>query len=277
MCLHCLPRTFHLVLCCFCLVVAPLTVLAEDGTPWPGEVSQWKGYTRYDFELHDRPVIVVIPHVTAEGRTWIWRARFFGHRPELDLALLKSGYHLVYCDVAHLFGSPQAVKHWDRCYGTLTTKYGLGKKPVLEGMSRGGLIVFNWAVQHPDRVSCLYVDAPVCDIKSWPGGRGKGKGSPPTWKTMKTAYGFESDEEALAWKGNPLDRRQELANTGLPLFVVTGDADDVVPMAENVIPIVDAWKRTKAPLKVIVKPGIGHKHGLEDPQSLIDFVKTYSR
>jgi pimeloyl-ACP methyl ester carboxylesterase len=262
---------------CLCLIAVPSTATAEEAISWPGKVSQWKGYTRYDFELHGRPAIVVTPGDVAAGRPWIWRARFFGHRPELDLALLKSGYHLVYCDVAHLFGSPQAVKHWDRCYETLTKQYELGQKPVLEGMSRGGLIVFNWTVKHPDRVSCLYVDAPVCDIKSWPGGRGQGKGSPTTWKSMKTAYGFKSDEEAEAWTGNPLDHRDELANTKLPLFVVTGDADDVVPMEENILPIVVSWKKVKAPLQVVVKPGIGHKHGLEDPEPLIEFVRKYSR
>jgi len=28
---------------------------------------------------------------------------------------------------------------------------------------------------------------------------------------------------------------------------------------------------------VVIKPGIGHKHGLDDPQPLIDFVLKYSR
>lgn len=275
-----LPGFLRFVLCCFFPIVTPLTTIADEAKPpaaWPGKASEWNGYSRYDFELHDRPAIVVSPKLSADDRPWIWRARFFGHRPELDLALLESGYHLVYCDVANLFGSPTAVEHWNQCYDTLTTKYGLGKKPVLEGMSRGGLIVFNWAVKHPDRISCIYVDAPVCDIKSWPGGRGNGKGSPATWKAMLGAYGFESDEEAEAWKGNPLDQKDQLANTRLPLFVITGDADDVVPMEENIVPIVESWKKTKAPLKVVIKPGIGHKHGLEDAEVLIEFVKRHSQ
>lgn len=257
------------------LIVASLTTV--DAKDWPGSAKEWNGFERYDFSLHDRSAIVVTPKASAEGRPWIWRARFFGHRPELDLALLKSGYHLVYCDVANLFGSPQAVRHWNHCYQTLTTDYELNSKPVLEGMSRGGLIVFNWTVQNPEKVSCLYVDAPVCDIKSWPGGRGRGKGHEPTWKRMLTAYEFENDEQALAWRGNPLDQAGELANTKLPLFVVTGDADDVVPMEENIMPIIEAWKKTEAPLKVVIKPGVGHKHGLDDPQPLIDFIKTHSK
>lgn len=275
-----LPRTLRLFLWCILLVATPLTTTAEEAKPvatWPGKVSEWKGYSRHDFELHNRPAIVVSPQVIADGRPWIWRARFFGHRPELDLALLEAGYHLVYCDVSNLFGSPKAVEHWDKCYETLTKTYQLSPKPVLEGMSRGGLIVFNWAVKHPDRVSCIYVDAPVCDIKSWPGGRGTGKGSAPTWKTLLGAYGFESDDAALAWKENPLDQKEELANTRLPLFVITGDADEVVPMEENVMPIVESWKKAKAPLELIIKPGIGHKHGLGDSELLIQFVLNHSK
>ena len=30
--------------------------------------------------------------------------------------------------------------------------------------------------ENTDKVFCIYVDAPVCDFKSWPGGKGKGKG-----------------------------------------------------------------------------------------------------
>jgi len=263
---------FALTLC------VALTAYANDcrAIDWPGKKSEWNGFTRYDFLLHERQAIVVAPENIADENPWIWRARFFGHRPELDLALLKSGYHLVYCDVANLFGSPAAVKHWDRCYDTLATEFGLHPEPVLEGMSRGGLIVFNWAVQHPDRISCIYVDAPVCDIKSWPGGRGQGQGHLATWKRLLVAYEFKNDSQAVAWKKNPRDRACELANTNLPLFVVTGDADDIVPMEENILPLIEAWKQRKAPLKIVIKPGVGHKHGLDDPQPLLDFVKTHS-
>ena len=46
----------------------------------------------------------MVPKTAVEGRPWIWRARFFGHEPQADLALLEKGFHLTYCDVANLFG-----------------------------------------------------------------------------------------------------------------------------------------------------------------------------
>jgi len=40
------------------------------------------------------------------------------------------------------------------------------------GVSRGGLYCYNWASQNPEKVACIYGDAPVCDVKSWPMGEG---------------------------------------------------------------------------------------------------------
>ncbi len=154
-------------------VVLAIPAIASDSTdapPFAGEKSSFYSYDRYDFVYDGRPCIVVAPQKVAEGKPWIWRARFFGHEPQTDVAMLERGYHLVYADVAGLYGAPKAVGIWDRFYTYLTKTYRFSPKVVLEGMSRGGLIVYNWAAKNPDKVCCIYGDAPVCDIKSWPGG-----------------------------------------------------------------------------------------------------------
>jgi pimeloyl-ACP methyl ester carboxylesterase len=104
------------------------------------------------------------------------RARFWGHEPQTDIALLEHGFHIVYCDVADLYGSDKAVQRWNSFYKRMV-KAGFNKKVALEGMSRGGLIVYNWAAQNPEKVACIYADAPVMDFKSWPMGQGKSAGS----------------------------------------------------------------------------------------------------
>ena len=118
---------------------------------------------------------IVFPEKANKNRGWIWRARFWGHEPQTDLALLEKGFHLAYIDVAGLFGGPEALRIWDEFYAFMTTKYQLNKKVVLEGMSRGGLTIFNWANQNAEKTACIYGDAPVCDFKSWMGGKGIGK------------------------------------------------------------------------------------------------------
>ena len=63
--------------------------------------------------------IVVAPKTEGPARPWIWRAEFFDHRPEADLALLNKGFHLVYLQVGNTFGCPSAMHHWDAFYAEL--------------------------------------------------------------------------------------------------------------------------------------------------------------
>ena len=105
------------------------------------KVSDFHGFVCNDYEHDGLSYKIVVPKQEAKGKPWIWRARFFGHEPQLDKALLELGYHVVYCDVADLFGSPKAVARWDQMYRMLVEERGFHKKAALEGMSRGGLII----------------------------------------------------------------------------------------------------------------------------------------
>ena len=242
----------------------------------PGEQSEWHGFARNDFTHNGRKCILVSPKNAAPGAPWVWRARFFGHEPQADVALLKLGYHIAYCDVGGLFGSPAAVKHWDSFYRMATKEFGLAKKPALEGMSRGGLIIYNWAAANPEKVACLYGDAPVCDFKSWPGGKGKGKGGGGAWQACLKAYGV-SEEQALKFPGNPIDNLKPLAEAKIPILHVVGAADVVVPVEENSAIIEERYKKLGGAITVISKPGVGHHpHALKDPKPIVDFVVKHT-
>ena len=107
-------RALLILLLLSCTATATADAAAES--TWPdGTSSEWNGYPAHDFKLpgDGANCIVVSPKKAAEGRPWIWRARFWGHQPALDLLLLEKGFHLTYCDVAGLFGAPAAVKRWD--------------------------------------------------------------------------------------------------------------------------------------------------------------------
>lgn len=250
---------------------------ADGANAFPGKVSEFHSFPRYDFEQGGRGCIVVTPRVVAEGKPWIWRARFFGHQPQTDIALLNQGYHVAYTNVGGLFGSPEAVGIWDRFYDYLTTKHGFHTRPALEGMSRGGLIIFNWAKANPGKVSCIYGDAPVCDFKSWPGGKGNGKGGGGAWQACLNAYGF-TEAEALTAKVNPVDGLGRLAAARVPVLNVVGDADVVVPVSENTAVLQERYTKLKGPIEVIHKPGIGHHpHSFKDPKLIVDFVLANRR
>jgi putative heme-binding domain-containing protein len=225
-----------------------------------------------EFELNGWSCKLVSPAEPAPGRPWIWRARFWGHEPQTDIALLRAGFHVAYVDVGNLYGSPKAVARWDAFYDYLTSVHHLAPYVSLEGMSRGGLIIYNWAAAHPERVSCTYGDAPVCDFKSWPGGKGKSPGSPADWQACLNAYEL-TEAEALTFGGNPVDQLAPLARAGVPLLHVVGEADEVVPVAENSDVVESRYRQLGGSIQVIRKPGVGHHpHSLADPKPIVDFV-----
>ena len=244
--------------------------------PFPGHEGDWHGFRSYTFEVAGNTGLVVLPKHPRPGRPWVWHGEFFGHKPAPDIALLKDGFYAVYLRIPDHLGSPKAVSAWNEFYKVLTQTYGLAEKPGLVGLSRGGLYVYNWAIQNPDHVACIYGDAPVCDFKSWPGGLGKGQGSERDWNLVIERYGFTSHEEAISYPGNPIDRLAPLAAAHVPLLHVFGDADNVVPWEENTGLLAGRYLELQGPIQLIRKAGVGHHpHGLDNPAPIVHFLKRH--
>src|SRR4029450_3042828 len=110
-----------------------------------------------------------------------------------------------------------AITHVAEFTAHLVKELGLARRAVLEGFSRGGLYAVNYAAAHPDHTAALYLDAPVLDIRSWPGGEGKGPGSPNLWIQCLAVYGL-TEETAKTFQGNPLDHATALAKAGIPVI-----------------------------------------------------------
>jgi lysophospholipase L1-like esterase/pimeloyl-ACP methyl ester carboxylesterase len=251
--------------------------LKPNSAPFPGKKSDWQGFERYEFEVAGKTASVVVPKTVAKGTPWVWHGEFFGHKPAPDIALLGHGFHIVYLSVPNMLGCPEAVAHWNALYRELTRRYGFSTKPALVGLSRGGLYCYNWAAANPDKVACIYGDAPVCDFKSWPGGKGKGKGSPNDWKLVLERFHFVDEAEALAWKLNPIDNLAPLAAAKVPLLHIFGDADDVVPWDENTGVIAERYKQLGGKIELIRKPGVGHHpHGLDDSTPIVEFIRKHA-
>ncbi|WP_052572999.1 alpha/beta fold hydrolase [Haloferula sp. BvORR071] len=236
------------------------------------KVSEWSGYKRLDFTVDGRAALLVVPKQSAAGMPWIWRTEFFGHEPQGDIALLEKGFHVAYIDMQDMYGAPVAMKHMDAYYDFVVPVFGLSKKTVLEGFSRGGLFAFNWAALHPERCAALYVDNPVCDFKSWPAAKGASKGgSPGDWQKLLKAYGM-TEAEALAYKKNPIDNLEPLKGS-VPILAVIGMADDGVPPKENIDLVEERYKQLGGKIEIIRKPGEGHHpHSLKDPTPIVEFV-----
>ena len=245
-------------------VLAISNILAQNKT--------FASYEVVEFEFKGHNAKIVFPEKANKEKYWIWRARFWGHEPQTDLALLEKGFHVVYVDVAGLFGNSEAVNLWNNYYDYLIEKYNLNTKVVLEGMSRGGLIIYNWASANTDKVFCIYADAPVCDIKSWPGGLYNGKGSPADWTKCLEVYNLDKNT-VLKFKDIPINNAVKVAKAGIPVFHVCGAADKVVPYNENTKLLADNFRNAGGKIEVILKEGVGHHpHSLKDPKPIVDFI-----
>ncbi len=246
--------------------------LCDEGAPATSPHDTWHGFAKEEWTWNGRACLLVRPKVPAQLRPWVWRTEFFGHEPQADIALLERGFHLAYIDVQNMYGSPLAMRHMTSFYEQLTREYSLSQRVVLEGFSRGGLFALNWAIAHPDKVSCLYLDAPVCDFKSWPAGMGAGAGSPDDWEKCKAVYGL-TEEQTVEYAGGPLDNLQALAQAQIPILCVCGAADTIVPMKENTDVLEERYRALGGPIKVIAKPDCEHHpHSLEDPTPIVEFV-----
>ena len=243
---------------------------AKVTEPLPGQETSFHGFSM--FSDSKKETKIVVPQKIAPGKPWVWRARFWGHEPQFDLAMLELGYHVVFCNVRNLFGNHEAIERGNRFYDYLVTQHEFSKKAILEGMSRGGLFIYNWAAANPGKVAAIYGDAPVLDFKSWPGGKGIGQGSASAWKTCLMAYGL-TEETAQDFTGNPIDNLQALAKAGISIIHVVGAADIVVPVAENTTIAEKRYQKLGGVFEVIQKEGVGHHpHSLKDPAPIVSFI-----
>ena len=230
------------------------------------------GYRMEEFTFKGHDAKIVFPNKANEARFWIWRARFWGHEPQVDKALLEKGFHLVYVDVAGMWGNNEAVDLWNDFYLFVTEKYQLNSKAVIEGMSRGGLIVYNWTFQNTEKVACIYVDAPAMGFTSWPGP----EGDKELWDECIKTNGL-TPKKAKKYKDVPLEKAKIIADAEIPVLHVCGDADKVVPYKRNTGKFAKKLKRAGGEIEIIIKKGVGHHpHSLPDPKPIAGFILDHT-
>lgn len=237
--------------------------------------SEWMGFERIDFEIFDTTAVIVKPKKAKENNPFVFRAEFFGAFPYADMMLCENGYHIVYIDNHDQYGCNSAVEKMCRFHEFLTDEFQLSEKCVVFGFSRGGLYAVNYAAKYPKKVSVLYLDAPVLNILSWPGGLGDGDGDEACWRQCLEVYGI-TEGEALSFRENPMDKVCRIAESNIPVISVVGCADNVVPYEENMKIFAERFSKAGGIMKVIEKPNCGHHpHSLENPQEICDFILKY--
>ncbi len=249
-------------LCAAVLLATPPTARAESALD-----------RREDFTVADHKAFVMMPPKSArvDGPTpWVWYAPTLGRglpggaeRWMFD-RLHAAGVAIAGIDVGESYGSPKGRAVYQSLYEHLTTQRGFGRKPVLLARSRGGLMLYNWAVEHPESVGGVAGIYPVCNVTSYPG---VARAAP--------AFGLSPDGlQAKLKEHNPVDRLAPLAKAKVPIHHIHGDSDKVVPLEANSGLLAARYKALGGPVSVEVVKGQGHNmwSGWFESKKLTDFM-----
>ena len=221
------------------------------------------------FMFNGYEATVIIPE-NPNGK-WIWKTEFLYAFDQAERALLDEGYTRVYYGISDKYGSYNAVRLMRKFYAYIIERFSLNKKCMLFGFSRGGLYAFNFALFYPEYVEKVYLDAPVLDLKTWPP-----KGSIEQTQ-MFEEYGL-NEETLKTFKGNPIDNLKEFFELSIPLLIIAGGKDEVVPFEKNTGKLMQYCKDNCIDINAMVKEDCKHHpHSLEDVNPIIDFLNNYQK
>ena len=134
------------------------------------------------------------------------------------------------------------------------------------GRSRGGLWVSSWAIRNPDKVAGMACIYPVFDLTTYPG---VARAAP--------AYGLSPEElEKQLAQFNPIRNVRKLADAKIPVAIIHGAIDEVVPLKQNSAQLKSVYSQAgqQSLVQLIVIDDQGHNHwpGFFHCQELVDFA-----
>jgi hypothetical protein len=226
-----------------------------------------------NFQIEGRPAFIFLPSEAKRSnpQPWIFYAPTLPPYPDagerwMHEKFLDAGIAVAGIDVGEAYGSPRSHKQFDALYNELVDQRHFAHKPVLLGRSRGGLWISSWAIANPSRIAAIVGIYPVFDFTTYPG-------------LEKTAPAYELSTEGLAARQNefnPIKHIEVLARAKIPVFLIHGDSDKVVPLEPNSGEFLNQYKKAGADslinLIVLEKQGHNMFEGFFRSQALVDFA-----
>ena len=231
-----------------------------------------------NFTIAGRPAFLYLPppEKRSTPQPWIFYGPTLAPYPDqaerwMHEQFVAAGIAVAGVDVGEAYGSPKSHVVFDALYRELTEQRGFGAKPCLFGRSRGGLWTSSWAIKNAPRVAGLVGIYPVYDFRTYPG-----------ITNAANAYGLKPEElAARAAEFNPIERIGVLAKAKVPVALIHGDVDKVVPLKANSGELVRRYREAGAEelVKLIVLAGQGHSffEGFFRSQELVDFAIARAR
>ncbi len=132
-------------------------------------------------------------------------------------------------------------------------------------------MMLSWAVRNPTKVAAYAGIYPVQNLRSWP----------MKWSLVATLRDFEMDEKTFIQRideHNPINHLAGMAKAKVPIFIVHGDSDKVVPLEENSGVIESRYLKLGGKVDMEVVSGAGHQviDAFFKSKNLIEFLIKHS-
>lgn len=224
------------------------------------------------FLLQGRHAFIMHPSTKSEGdsKPWIFYGPTLKNTPDraerwMHDQFVAAGIAVAGIDVGEAYGSPHAFPYFESLHSEMVER-GYSEKPALLGRSRGGLWASSWAIEHPERVAGLGGIYPVYDFTTYPGL----EKAAPMYDLSPAELGDQLDSY------NPIRRADVLAKAGIPVHIIHGTDDQVVPLAENSAALEQIYEDNGAGDLITLVRAEGQKHsfweGFFTHQPLVDFL-----
>lgn len=261
---------------------------AQERAMGLSEISRGRS-SLYDGELvrfvvDEHPAFLLRPTKTTPTKAWVWYAPTLladiekgWKSPGLRHAwifnqLLSKGINVAGVDVGESYGNSDGRAIYDRFYRAMVREPAFSTRPGLLAISRGGLMSFNWAAERPDAVGCIGGIYPLCNLREY-----SGSGRPALGRIAEAYQLSETELRQEMARHNPVERLRPLADARIPLFLIHGDADQVVPVESHSGELARRYRALNGPVQLVVVAGKGHEITPEywEDSRLIEFFVSH--
>ncbi|MBM3953878.1 MAG: alpha/beta hydrolase [Planctomycetes bacterium] len=182
----------------------------------------------------------------------------------------RAGVAVAGVDTGESYGCPAALAVTEALHAEMVRR-GYSSRPAVLGRSRGGLWAAAWVIAHPEWSAGLGGIYPVYDWRTYPG-----------IERAALAYGLApADLAAAAAELCPIERIDVAARAGVPVCIIHGDQDAVVPLGPNSARLRDRYVALGRGdlVSLVVVAGQGHSfwEGFFHCQELVDFLVARAR
>ena len=226
-----------------------------------------------EFEFDGLPAKVVKPNVEPNGK-WALKTEYFAAFPEVEIELLNRGWHIAYNKNHHRWAEDFDLQRKKNFIDYVSSEFKLNSKCAIVGMSCGGMYGVKLAAICPEKISVMYLDAPVMNLLSCPANLGVGEVS--LFEEYYNVTG-RTISDMLSYREHPIDKMHILLENNIPVILVAGDSDRTVPYCENGALLEKYYKENGGTIEVHLKKNADHHpHGLENCDVIADFIENHS-